>query len=142
MTFYRRVFDAAIIGVAFMFLVFLLAGVRAAYPHDVYTGLRGNQGQLCCGGDPVTGDCEPLQWEQVAIHQDGTVTIQSKRYTGSVTVAAEKITWLPVAAGPDGIQYPGHWCGVRNTMTSRVEFPDQIDRAFWTYCLFLAPGGY
>jgi len=29
-----------------------------ALGHDIYQGVRSPAGQLCCGGDPVTGDCE------------------------------------------------------------------------------------
>lgn len=109
-----------------------------ARAHDVYTGLYDRVGQICCGGDPHFGDCEPLREDQVAVHPDGSVTMQSRRYGTSITVGAPKVTWLPVR----GSDAPAHWCGVPRTRIELGPVDDENpDPGYWTYCAFVTPGG-
>lgn len=129
------------IAIAVTYLVFLfllwVAYVTQAHAHDVYNQLRSATGQLCCGGDPVTGDCEGI----VSPHEnvDGSATFFSKRYGASVLVAKDKITWLPVPGGED---YEAHWCGVPRAKVPLAPVnDDNPDPGFWTYCAFWAPGG-
>lgn len=106
--------------------------------HDVYTQLRNHVGQLCCGGDPDTGDCEPLEADQFKVLANGDVLVQSRRYNASLLVSSIKVTWLPVA----GSAAPAHWCGVPRTKVYLAPVnAENPDPGFWTYCAFIAPGG-
>jgi len=117
--------------------VFLMLGAQYARAHDIYDGVRSPTGQLCCGGDPVTGDCEGLVDEFIKIQRDGTAVVYSKRYGAWIKVAKETITWMTIPA--DKGVHAGHYCG--KPRTPSVPTADQIDPAFMTYCLFLSPGG-
>jgi hypothetical protein len=105
-----------------------LGAITKAWAHDVYTQLRSPAGQLCCGGDPVTGDCEgivnPVQRE------DGSALFYSKRYSHTVQIAAQKIVWMPVPGGED---YEAHWCGVPRYKVYLAPInADNPDQDFWT----------
>jgi hypothetical protein len=119
----------------FMWVVFGW-GMYKALAHDVYSDLHSNSGQLCCGGDPTTGDCEPLAFEQFQVNIDGSVTIRSTRYGATVLIDPSKVTWLPVA----GSDAPAHWCGKKRG-TYAYDGTDQPDPTYWTFCTFIAPGG-
>lgn len=127
------------------FLALALSPGPGAHAHDIYTGLRTGQGTPCCGGDPVTGDCEALDEGQFTVRADGSLLVRSHRYAATVQVAAEKVTWLPLPPGLDGKVHPAHWCGVpRAALQARYPVPVvpyNPDPAFWTYCAFVAPGG-
>ena len=121
-------------------LLVLIAGPAAA--HDVYNGVRSPSGQLCCGGDPVTGDCEGLIDEFIDIQRDGSAKIFSKRYGAWIKIAKDTIVWMTIEA--DKGVHQGHFCGVPRAKAGRqLEAPtaDQPDPSFITYCVFLSPGG-
>jgi hypothetical protein len=134
--------------VALVFGLACLLGRGVLLPagaHDIYRELQTPQGTPCCGGDPVTGDCEPLEESQFTLHPDGSATVRSARYGAAIQVAAARITWLPLPPGRDGRTYPGHWCGAPRQQASRV-YPAPVvpwnpDPVYWTYCAFIAPGG-
>lgn len=106
--------------------------------HDVYTQLRSTSGQLCCGGDPVTGDCEAIG-SRYTIEPGGDAVFVSSRYQARVKIGRDKITWLPVPGGEDS---EAHWCGVPRTKVNLAPVTDENpDPSFWTYCAFIAPGG-
>lgn len=145
---YTRLF--AIIGLA---AAFFRLGVGTAYSHDIYFGLRsgfdsaGQQtflrdvGNLCCGGDPVTGDCEAL--DDFRGLPNGNFMIHSRRYNRDVEIAASRVAWT----GIPGDNLPVHWCGKpRDQMaygygSSAPADPEQPDTSTWTYCAFIVPGG-
>ena len=115
----------------------VIAGTTKSYPHDIYNGVRDPRGVLCCGGDPVTGDCEGLVDEFIKVQSDGSAVLFSKRYGAWIKVSKEIITWMTIPA--DKGVHSGHYCG--KPRTPSVPTADQIDPAFMTYCLFLSPGG-
>jgi hypothetical protein len=116
----------------------VLGSLAPAAAHDVYTQLRSTTGQLCCGGDPVTGDCEAIG-TRYKIEPDGDAIFMSSRYHAQVRIAKDKITWLPVPGGEDS---EAHWCGVPRTKVYLAPVnAENPDLAFWTYCAFIAPGG-
>jgi hypothetical protein len=128
----------AIVGLA---AAFMRLGVVPAHPHDVYFNLRNDltpTGRLCCGGDPVTGDCEAVSYE---MQPNGDAVFTSRRYGRKVLVGKDHITW---AAVPGGEAFEAHWCGKPRDklMYSPGEVnADQPDTETWTYCAFIAPGG-
>ncbi len=128
----RKLF--AIIGLASGFYL----GPVHVQAHDVYNNLRDVKGQLCCGGDPVTGDCEALTYEDVHEVGDGTWAFKSRRYGAVIRVAEEMITWMPVA----GSDEPVHWCGVPRSKVPMAPVDGlHPDLAWWSYCAFVSPGG-
>lgn len=117
--------------------VFLMLGATYARSHDIYDGVRDPRGVLCCGGDPVTGDCEGLADEFIKVQSDGSAVVFSKRYGAWIKIAKDTITWMTIPA--DKGVHAGHYCGVKRQAS--VPTPDQPDPFFTTYCVFLSPGG-
>jgi hypothetical protein len=118
------------------------AGGQSASGHDIYMELRSKQGLPCCGGDPKTGDCEPVTY---SILPNGDALIVSKRYRARIRVAQARITWSAVPGSRD----EAHWCGVprkhyygtgRNA-PALMWPPDETDPDFVTLCAFIDPGG-
>jgi hypothetical protein len=104
--------------------IFLACKARS---HDIYQGVRSPAGVLCCGGDPVTGDCEGTHAFRVS--RDGAVTFYSERYKATVTVPGDRIIWTQL---DDPENRPLHWCGK----------PDASEPGgFRTICIFVAPPG-
>jgi hypothetical protein len=136
-----------------MFILFAaLLFAPAAQAHDIYKGLHEGlvpEGQLCCGGDPVTGDCEAVGTAYEVL-PDGSAIFTSERYKRQVHVSKEKITWAFV---PTGEFSEAHWCGKPRQSTTSGYAPGsgygmtappdavQPDPETWTYCAFIAPGG-
>lgn len=117
--------------------VLFMVSATKAWPHDVYDGVRSPTGQLCCGGDPVTGDCEGLVDEFIKVQSDGSAVVFSKRYGAWIKIAKDTITLMTIPA--DKGVHAGHYCGVKRQAS--VPTPDQPDPFFTTYCVFLSPGG-
>jgi hypothetical protein len=121
--------------------VMVVLSVIPAGAHDIYRGVTGPGGQLCCGGDPVTGDCERLEHEQIRWRRDGTVEMRSRRYGRTILIGAETV--LPTGI-PGDRDAAGHYCGVPRERVGRAgeaPTPAQPDRDYWTFCAFVAPGG-
>ena len=115
--------------------VALCLAVTPAGAHDIYRDLREGYsatGPLCCGGDPVTGDCEGVGHDAYRITPEGDLVLQSRRYKAAVRVPADKVVWLQI---PDPLNHPVHWCG------KPLGDPAQPDVEWQTFCAFVAPGG-
>lgn len=124
------------------FFVAVLSAVAIAHAHDIYGGVRDSKGTLCCGGDPMTGDCEGLTDEQIKVLPDQSAVMISKRYGKAIRVAPGMIEWNTIAA--DKGVHQGHFCGVPRVKLGRQhEAPtaEQPDPEFITYCAFISPGG-
>jgi hypothetical protein len=119
---------------AVLFLVCVVVGKAKA--HDIYGGVRSPTGQLCCGGDPKTGDCEAVNYRMSA---DGSAWFVSNRYKAVVHVGASTIVWEPIPGSPE----EAHWCGVPRSRVHPNAPLDESnpDKEYWTYCAFIAPGG-
>ena len=126
---------------AIMFAVVCFdAWLSKAYPHDIYHGVRDHRNVLCCGGDPVTGDCEALEADQIVYRVGQNPRMFSRRYQAWITVSQDIV--LPTAI-PGDKGAAGHYCGVRRVgaLLTSPTTPEQPDPMFWTYCAFVAPGG-
>lgn len=125
----------------FLWIISLVMFIAAqAKAHDIYNGVRDHRNVLCCGGDPVTGDCEALEAEQIVMRVGQNPRMYSKRYKAWITVSQDIV--LPTAI-PGDKDAAGHYCGVRRTgalLTAPVT-QEQPDPLFHTYCAFVAPGG-
>lgn len=124
------------------FAIGIVLGLHTpAKAHDIYNRLyeKGEpNGRLCCGGDPVTGDCEGIANYEVLPNGDALFVTQ--RYGGkTVRIGKEKIGWMMI---PGGEAFEAHWCGVPRTKVYLAPVQDDNpDTEFWTYCAFIAPGG-
>lgn len=148
---HRWIFALALCGGFFYGLAHPLAhdGYMHVYEHNAKPG---DGKQLCCGGDPETGDCEALTWEQVETLPDG-VRFTSKRYGGVVFVPSHRVEWtIPLNAMNGNPAFPNdpfaaHWCGKpRAAMaggygSGAPTSDDQVDPVFWTFCAFVKAGG-
>jgi hypothetical protein len=131
----------AAIGAAGIGIAAFIVLLGPARGHDIYGGVRDHRGVLCCGGDPVTGDCEALEAEQIQHRPDGSVRMFSRRWGAWITVAGGTV--LPTAIPGDG-GAAGHYCGRPRGQVGQdgvAPTAEQPDAAFWTYCAFVAPGG-
>jgi hypothetical protein len=113
-----------------------MAWAAPVQAHDIYTGLREGHrptGPLCCGGDPITGDCEGFHEGEYEVTPDGGLILFSDRYKATVRVPADRVVDLPVA-DPEG--RPVHWCGKPVDRDS-----DPARRDWITFCAFRYTGG-
>jgi hypothetical protein len=123
-------------------LALVIAYITGAQSHDIYSGLRDTSvrgtGQLCCGGDPVNGDCEAIG-ENYVLLENGNYRFRSARYEVEVEVAYDKIVWASV---PGGEVFSAHWCGVpRSKVYLAPVTKENPDPNYWTYCAFIDGGG-
>lgn len=130
---------------AIVLCVAAIAGfyLREAYAHDIYTGVTGRDGQLCCGAD----DCFRTTWREHGEEFDFLLPL-ARRW---ITLPRERVTFLPIA-GDDyspingDIQHYGHIC--YRPATEFDHRPDAVQRDHLTadgewvvYCAFIPPGG-
>ena len=140
----------AVLGLSLAFLR-LMSG--PAESHDIWTKAREYNkpaGFPCCGGDPLTGDCEGLTADQVWDQPNGDVRIYSGRYKAYITIPASRVMPdLPRYVDGENkgqsldplVQYEAHWCGKPRGTAYQDVTPDNSDPAYWTYCFFRNSGG-
>lgn len=127
--------------------------MTAAFAHDVYMNVyehnapKDQPRKLCCGGNPETGDCEGLTYDDMQEVQGG-VFIVSKRYKAKVFIPSHRIHWDIPRDGYSGEaadknnNFPVHWCGKpRTSAPGWAVDADNPDPSFVTFCAFIAPGG-
>lgn len=143
----------AFIALSYLFLVIgIYAALAHSNEHGSYTHVYefnnpGEHSQLCCGGDPQTGDCEALTADQIVDRPDGGVTIMSQRYNAQVFVPKNRIEWtIPLDTTTQQPAFPhdpfmGHWCGARRGQLYDSITERQQDPNFLTYCAFIKQGG-
>lgn len=107
--------------------------------HEIYTGVTGRDGQLCCGAD----DCFVTTYYEKKTHfffklkpEDGGV---------SIDVPADSITWTPIVGDtPDGPPNKAHLCYRKAILPSDMlneNFAKRIiDEKWLVYCAFIPPG--
>jgi len=67
--------------------------IARAHAHEIYTGLKDKQGQLCCGSD----DCEPTHYRI----EHGEAYAFLTRENHWVVIPKDRITFLPVPGDDD-----------------------------------------
>jgi hypothetical protein len=72
-------------------LTAMTASSSMAIAHDIYTGVHGQNGQLCCGG----GDCAPTVYRE----RGGTFEFLTREREW-VAIPQERITFLPIPGDP------------------------------------------
>ena len=117
-------------------LIAFAAGTKQAHSHDIYTGVHGKDNQLCCGGDPVTGDCRETTYRMSKGHY-----LFMKRDGTEVDVPESMITFLPVPGEDTSKTNGAHLC-YRQKMDTDVlsQRSDHIIGDIFLYCAFINPG--
>lgn len=133
-----RVLIIALIAAALIGLEITLVYI-GAYAHDVYQGVYSPSGRLCCGGDPVTGDCEGLADDDIHFNADGSVVMRTHRYGGAVIVPKSEIIWMAIPA--DKGVHAGHWCGKPRVQAAYPITESDPDPQYHTFCAWISPGG-
>lgn len=87
----------------------LLAAVMMIEPalaHDVYSGIKGKDGQLCCGGDGANPDCR-----RTVFRERGS-SYEFRTPDGDwLPVPSDRITFLPLPGdGDDAETHLAHLC--------------------------------
>lgn len=111
----------------------LAIATAPATAHDIYTGVHGKNGQLCCGGD----DCAATTYRESAGGFE-FLTRENKW----VVIPQERITFLPIPGDPPSDDtHRAHLCyraandNDRSNGNSVNVFGD-----IFLYCAFIPPG--
>jgi hypothetical protein len=115
------------------------AGALAAAPlslsqaHEIYTGVHGKNGQLCCGGN----DCAATVYRE----RGGTFEFLT-RENEWVTIPEERITFLPIPGDPPSDDsHHAHLCYRTATPYDRVgQSAINVFENIFLYCAFIPPG--
>ena len=111
------------------------ASYTTASAHDIYTGVHGRNGQLCCGGN----DCAATTYRERGDNYE--FLTRERRW---VSIPGERITFLPIPGDPpDGDGHHAHLCYRSATHLDRVT-PYKRANVFgdiYLWCAFIPPGG-
>jgi hypothetical protein len=101
--------------------------------HDIYTGVHGRNGQLCCGGD----DCAATFYRE---HGGGFEFLTRERQW--ITIPAERITFLPIPGDPpNDDSHHAHLCYRSATDDDRAGLASSnVFEGIFLYCAFIPPG--
>ena len=105
-----------------------------AHAHDIYTGLHGRNGQLCCGGD----DCAATVYRE---RGGGFEFLTRERRW--VAIPQERITFLPIPGDPPADDsHHAHLCYRAATEADRSvpQFAANVFGEIYLYCAFIPPG--
>ncbi len=107
-------------------------GVEAS-AHDIYTGVHGKNGQLCCGGD----DCAATSYRE-----RGTRYEFLTREQDWVEIPPERITFLPIPGDPpSNDDHRAHLCYRSATDYDRLgPAAYNVFGGIFLYCAFIPPG--
>jgi len=112
----------------------IAASFSAVSAHDIYTGVHGKNGQLCCGGT----DCAVTSYRE---HGGRFEFLTRERQW--IEIPAERITFLPIPGDPpdnsDG--HRGHLCYRSATDSDRLgPASSNVFEDIFLYCAFIPPG--
>jgi hypothetical protein len=109
------------------------ASFSSASAHDIYTGVHGRNGQLCCGGD----DCAATFYRE---RGDGFEFLTRERQW--ITIPAERITFLPIPGDPpNDDSHHAHLCYRSATDDDRAGLASSnVFEGIFLYCAFIPPG--
>jgi hypothetical protein len=101
--------------------------------HDIYTGLHGKNGQLCCGGT----DCAVTSYREHA----GRFEFLT-RESQWIEIPEERITFLPIPGdAPDSEGHHAHLCYRLATDSDRLgPASSNVFGDIFLYCAFIPPG--
>jgi hypothetical protein len=101
--------------------------------HDIYTGVHGKDGQLCCGGS----DCAATSFRE----RGGQFEFLTREQRW-IAIPEERITFLPVPGDPPtGDPHRAHLCYRSATDKDRLgPAASNVFDDIFLYCAFISPG--
>jgi len=113
--------------------VLAIAPFSAAGAHDIYTGVHGKNGQLCCGGT----DCAVTSYRE----SRGRFEFLT-RESQWIEIPEERITFLPIPGDPpDNEGHHAHLCYRSATDSDRLgPAASNVFEDIFLYCAFIPPG--
>ena len=112
----------------------IAASFSAVSAHDIYTGVHGKNGQLCCGGT----DCAVTSYRE---HGGRFEFLTRERQW--IEIPEERITFLPIPGDPsdDSDGHHGHLCYRSATDSDRLgPASSNVFEDIFLYCAFIPPG--
>lgn len=102
--------------------------------HDIYTGVHGKNGQLCCGGD----DCAATIYRE----RGGAFEFLTREREW-VEIPSDRITFAPIPGDPpSNDQHHAHLCYRSATeYDRRGPASANVFGDIFLYCAFIQPGG-
>lgn len=121
-------------------LLAILAGIYLwamgyANAHDIYGGVHGKDGQLCCGAE----DCNPTVYRE----SNGQFEFRLRDNTWQV-IPTDRITWLPIPGDTlSDESHLAHICyrPILSTDYNNEYTHNRIVGNIYLYCAFIPPGG-
>jgi len=110
-----------------------IAPLSAPRAHDIYTGMHGKGGQLCCGGN----DCAATSYRE----QGGRYEFLTREEKW-IAIPEERITFLPIPGDRvDGDSHYAHLCYRQATDNDREGgYSSNVFGDIYFYCAFIPPG--
>lgn len=110
-----------------------MASYSAADAHDIYTGVRGKNGQLCCGGS----DCAATTYRE----RGGGFEFLTREQQW-VAIPQERIIFLPIPGDPPNNDlHHAHLCYRSATDYDRAgPASSNVFDSIYLYCAFIPPG--
>ena len=103
-----------------------------ANAHDIYTGVHGRNGQLCCGGN----DCAATSFRERA----GRFEFLTREHQW-IAIPEERITFLPIPGDPpEDDSHHAHLCYRSATDSDRLGSASNVFDGIFLYCAFIPPG--
>ena len=111
----------------------LTATFSAASAHDMYTGVKGRDGMLCCGGN----DCAVTTYRE----RGGEFEFLTREQRW-VEIPEGRITFLPVPGDPPSDDsHHAHLCYRQATPADKVGWSaSNVFGDIYLYCAFIPPG--
>ncbi len=112
----------------------IAASFSAVSAHDIYTGVHGKNGQLCCGGT----DCAVTSYRE---HGGRFEFLTRERQW--IEIPEERITFLPIPGDPpdNSDDHHGHLCYRSATDSDRLgPASSNVFEDIFLYCAFIPPG--
>jgi hypothetical protein len=131
LTMMKALFRVALGGV--LLAALSAASHSAANAHEIYTGLHGRNGQLCCGGD----DCASTVYRE----RGGTFEFLTREQRW-IAIPQERITFLPIPGDPPSDEsHHAHLC-YRSATDFDRHGPSSasVFENIFLYCAFIPPG--
>jgi hypothetical protein len=109
------------------------ASFASAGAHDIYTGVHGKNGQLCCGGD----DCAATSFRERGGHFEFLT-----RERQWIAIPEDRITFLPIPGDPpNDDSHLAHLCYRSATDNDRTGGASlNVFDSIFLYCAFIPPG--
>jgi len=113
----------------------ILLGISPCQAHSIYTGVYGNNGQLCCGAQ----DCFATIYRESEGHIE--FLTREKEW---IEIPEDRITFLPIPGDPPSNEtHHAHLCYRSIVPTDRINPTAQnIFGDIFLYCAFIPPQGY